>query len=89
MEFIPDRQSRLQLFYKVKTDEENYFIGDSFGRNISGNRLPGRICAECQGQDKLYTLAFPGQQLLTVAMTDKAPAYIWCRMIPMKDAPDV
>lgn len=56
---------------------------------VRGKVLEGRVNRIKEGQDKLYTLAFPGQQLLTVAMTDKAPAYIWCRMIPMKDAPDV
>ena len=51
--------------------------------------LEGRISRIKEGRDKLYTLAFPGQQLLSVTVKDKAPAYIWCRMIPMKDAPNV
>lgn len=56
---------------------------------VSGQVLEGRINQIKEGRDKLYTLAFPGQQLLSVTEEDKAPAYIWCRMIPMRDAPDI
>lgn len=56
---------------------------------VRGQMLEGRVSRIKEGKDKLYTLALPGQQLLTVTEKDKTPAYIWCRMIPMKDAPDV
>lgn len=56
---------------------------------VRGQVLEGRVSRINDDRDKLYTLAFPGQQLLSITAEDKASAYIWCRMIPMKDAPDV
>lgn len=83
-------------FRKESTDRAVYdFMFDNIELSFSvelvvkGQILEGRVNRIKEGKDKLYTLAFPGQQLLTVTGEDKAPAYIWCRMIPMKDSPDV
>lgn len=57
--------------------------------SVDGQMLQGKITNILEGETKLYTLAFPAHQLLSVTEQDKAPAYIWCRMIPMVDSPDV
>lgn len=68
---------------------ENIELSFSVELTVRGQVLEGRVSRIKEGRDKLYTLAFPGQSLLSVTTEDKAPAYIWCRMVPMQDAPDV
>lgn len=57
--------------------------------SVKGQTVEGKVEEIQEGKDKLYTLSFPGQQLLSLTEGDKSPAYIWCRMIPMVDSPDV
>lgn len=61
----------------------------TFTLSVRDRVVEGKITNIKEEKTKLYTVAFPSHQLLSVSEDDKAASYIWCRMIPMVDSPDV
>lgn len=61
----------------------------TFSLSVKGSMVEGKIIDIREEKTKLYTVSFPFHQLLSVSGNDKGASYIWCRMIPMVDSPDV
>lgn len=94
---INGREAKYELSFRCENEVKAVYdfvfpeldLAFSWEISLNGRLVEGKMLQLREGKTKLYTLAFPGQQLLSVTEQDPAPAYIWCRMIPMVDSPDV